>query len=139
VDPDSIGLDVERNVLTVRARRPARSSDEEVVAAERPRGVSAVAGALREPPDLDEGFGDVPQEWFDAVVAAIVDALPEADPPGPGPQGQAPVTIHASERSRRTSVTSRASMNAPAKEIHSHTSPARPVGPDHRTASASGA
>ena len=39
VQPDSIDLDVERNVLTVRADRPARESMAELVAAERPRGV----------------------------------------------------------------------------------------------------
>ena len=39
VDANSIDLDVERNVLTVRADRPAREGIEELVAAERPRGV----------------------------------------------------------------------------------------------------
>ena len=39
IDVDSISLDVERNVLTVRADRPARESMAELVAAERPRGV----------------------------------------------------------------------------------------------------
>lgn len=39
VDPKSIDLDVERNVVTVRAERPARASDAELLAAERPRGV----------------------------------------------------------------------------------------------------
>jgi HSP20 family protein len=39
VNPDSIDLDVERNVVTVRAERPARASDAELIAAERPRGV----------------------------------------------------------------------------------------------------
>jgi HSP20 family protein len=39
VDPASIDLDVERNVVTVRAERPPRASDAELVAAERPRGV----------------------------------------------------------------------------------------------------
>ena len=39
VDPKTIDLDVERNVLTVRAERPARASDAELLAAERPRGV----------------------------------------------------------------------------------------------------
>jgi HSP20 family protein len=40
ITPDSIDLDVERNVLTVRAeRRPTTSPDVELVAAERPRGV----------------------------------------------------------------------------------------------------
>jgi HSP20 family protein len=39
VDPDSIDLDVERNVVTVRAERSARTSDAELIAAERPRGI----------------------------------------------------------------------------------------------------
>jgi len=39
VDPDSIDLDVERNVVTVKADRPSRASDAELIAAERPRGV----------------------------------------------------------------------------------------------------
>jgi HSP20 family protein len=39
VDTNSIDLDVERNVLTVRADRPSREGIEELVAAERPRGV----------------------------------------------------------------------------------------------------
>jgi len=40
VDPGSVDLDVERNVLTVRAERAPRASDaHELVVAERPRGV----------------------------------------------------------------------------------------------------
>ena len=39
VSPDSVDLDVERNVLTVRAERPALNVDRELIAAERPRGV----------------------------------------------------------------------------------------------------
>jgi HSP20 family protein len=39
IDVDSIDLDVERNVLTVRADRPSREGIAELVAAERPRGV----------------------------------------------------------------------------------------------------
>jgi len=39
VDPDSIDLDVERNVLTVKAERKALQGDRELLAAERPRGV----------------------------------------------------------------------------------------------------
>jgi HSP20 family protein len=39
IDPDSIDLDVERNVVTVKAERPPRASDAELIAAERPRGV----------------------------------------------------------------------------------------------------
>ena len=39
VSPESINLDVERNVVTVRAERPALDGDKEMLAAERPRGV----------------------------------------------------------------------------------------------------
>lgn len=39
VDPASVDLDVERNVLTVRAERPPRDFEGEQLAAERPRGV----------------------------------------------------------------------------------------------------
>jgi len=39
VKPDSIDLDVERNVVTVKAERPTRASDAELIAAERARGV----------------------------------------------------------------------------------------------------
>ncbi len=39
VDAGSIDLDVERNVVTVRAERPARADDAELIAAERARGL----------------------------------------------------------------------------------------------------
>ena len=39
VDPASVELDVERNVLTVRAQRPVAEGPHEMIAAERPRGV----------------------------------------------------------------------------------------------------
>jgi HSP20 family protein len=39
VDPSSVNLDVERNVLTVKAERQALNGVNELVAAERPRGV----------------------------------------------------------------------------------------------------
>lgn len=39
MDPDSIDLDVERNVVTVKAERPPRAIDADLIAAERARGV----------------------------------------------------------------------------------------------------
>jgi HSP20 family protein len=39
VNPDSIDLDVERNVVTVRAERPLPAVDADMLASERPRGV----------------------------------------------------------------------------------------------------
>ena len=39
IEVDSIDLDIERNMLTVRADRPPREGTEELIAAERPRGL----------------------------------------------------------------------------------------------------
>ena len=50
VDQESIDLDVERNVVTVKAERPPRASDVELVAAERPRGdLQPAADPRRQP------------------------------------------------------------------------------------------
>ena len=50
---DSIELDVERNVLTVRAERVARNGDWEMLASERPRGVFSRQLVLGDNLDLD--------------------------------------------------------------------------------------
>jgi HSP20 family protein len=39
INPDSLDLDIERNVVTVRAERPAVDPNREMLATERPRGV----------------------------------------------------------------------------------------------------
>ncbi len=39
INPDSLDIDIERNVVTVRAERPAVDPNREMVATERPRGV----------------------------------------------------------------------------------------------------
>lgn len=54
VRADSIDLDVEQNVLTVKAERPARNGDSEMVAAERPRGVFSRQLFLGESLDTDK-------------------------------------------------------------------------------------
>ena len=54
VDASSIDLDVERNVLTVRADRPLRDGIEELVAAERPRGVFSRQLILGDNLDTDQ-------------------------------------------------------------------------------------
>lgn len=53
VATDSIDLDVERNVLTVRAERQSRNGDSEMLAAERPRGVFSRQLILGETLDTD--------------------------------------------------------------------------------------
>jgi HSP20 family protein len=53
INRDSIDLDVERNVLTVRAERVARNGDWEMLASERPRGVFSRQLVLGDNLDLD--------------------------------------------------------------------------------------
>jgi HSP20 family protein len=53
VSPESIDLDVERNVLTVRAERVARNGDWEMLASERPRGLFSRQLVLGDNLDLD--------------------------------------------------------------------------------------
>lgn len=53
VDEDSLDLDVERNVLTVHAKRPEVDPGREMVAAERPRGVFSRQLFLGENLDTD--------------------------------------------------------------------------------------
>jgi HSP20 family protein len=53
VDEDSLDLDVERNVLTVHARRPEVDAGREMVAAERPRGAFSRQLFLGENLDTD--------------------------------------------------------------------------------------
>ncbi len=53
VDPGSVDLDVERNVVTVHAERPMLAGDQEMVAAERPRGVFSRQLILGDNLDVD--------------------------------------------------------------------------------------
>ena len=55
---DSIDLDVERNVLTVRAERVARNGDWEMLASERPRGVFSRQLVLGDNLDLEHVNAD---------------------------------------------------------------------------------
>jgi HSP20 family protein len=53
VDADSLDLDVEKNTLTVHAERPALDENQEMIAAERPRGVFSRQLFLGENLDTD--------------------------------------------------------------------------------------
>jgi HSP20 family protein len=53
VSEETIDLDVERNVLTVRAERVGRNGDWEMLASERPRGVFSRQLVLGDNLDLD--------------------------------------------------------------------------------------
>ncbi|MBF4764433.1 Hsp20/alpha crystallin family protein [Nocardioides islandensis] len=53
VRPETVDIDVERNVLTVRAERPARNGDWELLAAERPSGLFSRQLVLGDNLDLE--------------------------------------------------------------------------------------
>jgi HSP20 family protein len=54
VRPETIDLDVERNVLTIKAERPARNGDWEMLASERPTGLFSRQLVLGDNLDLDQ-------------------------------------------------------------------------------------
>jgi HSP20 family protein len=53
VAPDTLDIDVERNVLTIKAERPSRSGDWEMLASERPTGLFSRQLVLGDNLDLD--------------------------------------------------------------------------------------
>jgi HSP20 family protein len=76
VDRDSIELDVERNVLTIRADRPFRETTNELIAAERPRGVFSRQVILGDNLDLDRI-----EAVYDAGVLALTIPVAEQAKP----------------------------------------------------------
>lgn len=76
VDPNSIDLDVERNVLTVRADRPMRETTSEMLAAERPRGVFSRQLILGDNLDLDK----ISASYRDGVLHLTVPVAERAKP-----------------------------------------------------------
>ena len=53
IHPDSLDIDVERNVLTIKAERPSRNGDWEFLASERPKGLFSRQLVLGDNLDLD--------------------------------------------------------------------------------------
>jgi HSP20 family protein len=76
VDPGSIDLDVERNVLTVRAERPLRELGGEQLAAERPRGVFSRQLILGDNLDLDK----ITANYRDGVLQLTIPVAERAKP-----------------------------------------------------------
>jgi HSP20 family protein len=73
---DSIDLDVERNVLTVRAERVARNSDWEPLASERPRGLFSRQLVLGDNLDLEH----IEAAYSDGVLRLVVPVAERAKP-----------------------------------------------------------
>jgi len=76
VDADSIDLDVERNVVTVRAERAPRASDAELIAAERPRGVFSRQLVLGDNLDTDH----ITASYDDGVLTLGIPVAEQAKP-----------------------------------------------------------
>ena len=76
VNADSIDLDVERNVLTVRAERVARNGDWEPLASERPRGAFSRQLVLGDNLDLER----IEAGYTDGVLRLVVPVAEKAKP-----------------------------------------------------------
>jgi HSP20 family protein len=73
---DTLDIDVERNVLTIRAERPARTGDWEPLAAERPTGLFSRQLVLGENLDLDR----LEAHYEDGVLRLTVPVAERAKP-----------------------------------------------------------
>ena len=76
VDEDSLDLDVERNVLTVRAERPGLDQNREMLAAERPRGVFSRQLFLGDNLDTDK----IDANYHDGVLRLTIPIAEKAKP-----------------------------------------------------------
>ncbi len=73
---ESIDLDVERNVLTVRAERTARNGDWEMLATERPRGLFSRQLVLGDNLDLER----IDAAYADGVLRLTIPVAEKAKP-----------------------------------------------------------
>lgn len=76
VNEQSINLDVERNVLTIKAERPVAESTAEQIAAERPRGVFSRQLILGDNLDLDK----ITASYNDGVLRLQIPVAERAKP-----------------------------------------------------------
>ena len=76
VDVNSIDLDVERNVVTVKAERPARASDAELLAAERSRGLFSRQLILGDNLDTDR----ISASYDSGVLTLLIPVAEQAKP-----------------------------------------------------------
>lgn len=74
VTADSVNIDIERNVLTVRAERAPLDQDREMVSAERPRGVFNRRLFLGENVDADK----IEASYHDGVLRLAIPVAKEA-------------------------------------------------------------
>ncbi|MFE3255808.1 Hsp20/alpha crystallin family protein [Nocardia sp. NPDC059229] len=76
IDPQSLDLDIERNVVTVRASRPQLDPDRSMLAAERTRGVFSRQLFLGENLDTDA----IRADYRDGVLRLVIPVAEKAKP-----------------------------------------------------------
>ena len=76
VSPESVDLDVERNVLTIRAERVASNGDWQMLASERPRGAFSRQLVLGDNLDLER----IEAAYRDGVLRLVVPVAEKAKP-----------------------------------------------------------
>jgi len=76
IDPESLDLDVERNVVTVRASRPELDQGRSMIAAERTRGVFSRQLFLGENLDTDA----IRADYRDGVLRLVIPVAEKAKP-----------------------------------------------------------
>src|ERR1700741_4487127 len=76
IDQDSLDLDIERNVVTVRAQRPAVDPNREMLATERPRGIFSRQLVLGENLDTDR----IEASYNEGVLSMRIPVAEKAKP-----------------------------------------------------------
>ena len=76
IDPESLDLDIERNVVTVRAARPGLDQRRSMIAAERTRGVFSRQLFLGENLDTDA----IRADYRDGVLRLVIPVAEKAKP-----------------------------------------------------------
>ena len=76
IDADSLDIDIERNVVTVRAERPGVDPNREMLATERPRGVFSRQLVLGENLDTDK----IEASYHDGVLRLTIPVAEKAKP-----------------------------------------------------------
>src|SRR3954470_15223254 len=76
VAPDTLDIDIERNVMTIRAERPARNGDWEMLASERSTGLFSRQLVLGDNLDLEK----VQADYRDGVLKLTVPVAEKAKP-----------------------------------------------------------
>ena len=76
VAPDTLDIDIERNVMTIRAERPARNGDWEMLASERATGLFSRQLVLGDNLDLEQ----VSADYHDGVLTLRIPVAEKAKP-----------------------------------------------------------